>query len=413
MPPKRAAPSDTDGAPAAASGSAPTPKRVASGDGQTKPKPSRYAKAGISKNLAAEYAHEKTRKAKLGHFVCMCGTPFPVDYYPPDPDAEPVPPGQRPKRPTKPPCDGGKKSCLCNHPASENPNHRWVITAAGKWKFFQQRHNTWLREPDTYAMHTTNDHGCYGVLEVLQNLLVDFVEAEEEDGEDGWHERWAVVEATTFYMKTDFVYELTMIDDSELADATYRLLGRMFLRMLTFLESKFWLGPPDASPIKNLGLMMALMIDVAGYARRNLSILEKSEKEPIFPPEDNKFWFPHKFEDQIFAYVLKYNIPLVGLKDAEKYANGQVDLPVFRDDDPSGTEDAFEFYKDYTAYVNKYAGVTAFLSKREEAAPKGIIGGDALDCSSWTSAERIKYSLRGKDHFSAKQVKAIKKGEVV
>jgi hypothetical protein len=57
---------------------------------------------------------------------------------------------------------------------------------------------SYLRDPDGFGMYTYNDHFGYGVLELAQNLILDFEEAE------GWKEKWSVCEATAmFFVKGD------------------------------------------------------------------------------------------------------------------------------------------------------------------------------------------------------------------
>ncbi|KAM7197526.1 hypothetical protein V8F33_005492 [Rhypophila sp. PSN 637] len=370
------------------------PKRVASGNGPTpstsppasKPKPkvkktARWAKVSVSANLAAEYEKLTSEgKANPGEFICLCQVPSDLGKDASDSEAESeFPEKSKPKR-----CDGGK-TCLCKKPASENPNHKWVITSAGKVKFFQQYTHYGIRNPDNFSI---------------------------------WKERWAVVEALGFFMKT-VGDDASMINDGELADWTWRLLGRLFLRMLTELESKSLLGPD--SEVKNLGLMMTVWIDIAEGAS-HLSLLEESYKEAILPKGDKKFWYPHRFQDQILAYAAKYKIPLVGMSEADVHAklganeddDGErsTDLPVFKADDPKRTEDAFGFDKDYKSYVRENQGVTGFLSQRREPC-KSKIGGDMLDITSCTSAERKKASYKGNDPLGKKELDAIKRGETL
>ncbi|KAK4213916.1 hypothetical protein QBC37DRAFT_315491 [Rhypophila decipiens] len=403
------------------------PKRVASGNGPTlstatpasKPKPkvkktARWAKFSVSANLAAEYEKLTSEgKANPGEFICLCQVPFDLGEDASDSEAESESPEKsKPKR-----CDGGK-TCLCKKPASENPNHKWVISSAGKVKFFQQQTHHGIRNPDNFSMYTFNDHSAYGTLEVIQNLILDFVETPDAEEQDSWKERWVVVEALGFFMKT-VGDDASMIDDGELADWTWRLLGRLFLRMLTELESKSLLGPD--SEVKNLGLMMTVWIDIAEGAS-HLSLLDESNKEAILPKGDKKFWYPHRYQDQILAYAAKYKIPLVGMSEADVQAklgaNGDddgersADLPVFKADDPKRTEDAFGFDKDYKSYVSKNQGVTGFLSRRREPC-KSKIGGDMLDITSWSSAERKKANYKGNDPLGKKELDAIKRGGIL
>lgn len=85
-------------------------------------------------------------------------------------------------------CDHGK-TCVCNKPAAEHPDHPYVTTYAAKQKYLTMHIMCDLRLPDLFDMYTFNDHEAYGVLEVVQNLLLDYQEAGEN-----WKEKWVVCE---------------------------------------------------------------------------------------------------------------------------------------------------------------------------------------------------------------------------
>lgn len=100
-------------------------------------------------------------------------------------------------RSSKAKCDGGK-TCICQKPAAEHPDHPLTITVAGWEKFAHQMIHTNLRIPGNFGMYIFNDFAGYGVLEILQNLVLDFVEAK-----DNWKEQWAVCEAIPFYWMSE------------------------------------------------------------------------------------------------------------------------------------------------------------------------------------------------------------------
>lgn len=90
-----------------------------------------------------------------------------------------------------------KRPCYCNKlvGSDSNPEHPWVISWAGMKKFENQFLHMDLRVPDYFSMYTFNDHGAYGSLEVLQNLILDFEEAAKE-----WREQWAVCEGVVHWL---------------------------------------------------------------------------------------------------------------------------------------------------------------------------------------------------------------------
>ncbi|KAL2022227.1 hypothetical protein VTK56DRAFT_5837 [Thermocarpiscus australiensis] len=312
----------------------------------------------------------------------------------------------------KVPCDGGK-TCLCNKPAAEHPDHVWKLSAAGKYRFFMQRIHSELRCPDNFNMYTFNDHEGYGVLEVLQNLILDF-----EEPAGNYKEQWAICEALAFFLHTDTGLSATQIDDGSYVDATYEVIGRLFMTMLAILEREKLLGKD--SEIKNLGLIMALFMDIAADARR-YGLLEVDEKEPLGPAEDNKEWIPHAFDNQILAYARKYGIDLVGpshIAEIIAEAKGDGTLPV-PDSEPNSTRtgnpygaDPFNFYDAMQTYKLEFGGVTAMLAGTSKKT-NSIIGGDNLDITSWSSAERKRKSYDGKDPLRKKEIDALKQGLVL
>ena len=96
-----------------------------------------------------------------------------------------------------PPC--GKKQCKCFKPVAANPEHPWVITWAGYKKSMNQFLHNFVRDPDHFSMYIYNDFSAYGSLEVLENLVLDFEEAEKEQ-RGGWREQWAVCEAAAHWL---------------------------------------------------------------------------------------------------------------------------------------------------------------------------------------------------------------------
>lgn len=90
-------------------------------------------------------------------------------------------------------CDGGR-SCLCHKPASEHPTHDWILTYGGYRKFVAQLQMSDLRNPDNFGMYTYNDHLAYGVLEIIQNLFLDYDEA------SSWQEQWWICEALILFL---------------------------------------------------------------------------------------------------------------------------------------------------------------------------------------------------------------------
>ncbi|KAF7593617.1 7-dehydrocholesterol reductase [Aspergillus hancockii] len=151
----------------------------------------------------------------------------------------------------------------------------------------------------------------YGLIEVMQNITLDFIEA---DGD--WKEQWAICEGTGFFMMGDMFTHWAFIEDGGCVDDTYNLLGAMFLTMLAGLESRGLLGPD--SKVKNLGTIMALCLQLTSHDE---------------PDVISRF---HNFDECILTYARKYNIQVRGPPDIASVVEDlqKVDLPTTAGNDP-------------------------------------------------------------------------------
>ncbi|KAH6613668.1 hypothetical protein B0J18DRAFT_473406 [Chaetomium sp. MPI-SDFR-AT-0129] len=203
---------------------------------------------------------------------------------------------------------------------------------------------------------------------------------------------------------------LYRVDGADLIDATYQLIGRLFMSMLALLERKKLLSKD--SEIKNLDVVMAIFLEVAQGARC-YGFLEDSATEALGPAKDKKTWQPDYFDNNIVAYARKYDIELTGIHGLEKLiedADEDVDLPVpaSNADDKA---DPFGFVKGLKAYKKEHGGITAFLAQTKK--PNSVIGGDHLDISSWTSAKRKSKAFNKKDPLGKEELAALKEGAVL
>lgn len=222
MPPKRAASSTAPGGQAkrsrtsgGAAENAAAGAAAAGDDASTPaaPPPSkRWSAVSVSRNVDASFRLAVRDAEKANTYRCVCRPPF-VDGNNDDDEWDDMDSededgdddnnngdegagGEKDKegnKKEKAKCDGGK-SCVCNKPASEHPDHRWILTYGGYRKFIDQYTMQDLRDPDNFAMYTYNDHMPYGVLEVIQNLVLDYEEA------SNWQEQWWVCEALVLFL---------------------------------------------------------------------------------------------------------------------------------------------------------------------------------------------------------------------
>lgn len=155
--------------------------------------------------------------------------------------------------------------------------------------------------------------------------------------------------------------------------------------MLARLEAQNLLT--QTSEVKNLGLIMALYIKAVADLRSGF-LLEDEEEVT-----DATFtWTPSNFEDYINAYSTKYGITLhgpPGIDDLTSNLDSDVTLPT--------AEASWGWTSAYKAYKRSH----------------GNIGGDGLDITTWSSADRKKYRFDSKDPLKAPELKALKAGAVM
>lgn len=158
------------------------------------------------------------------------------------------------------------------------------------------------------------------------------------------------------------------------------LIKTLFLSMLATLERNDLLKPD--SEIKNLGHIMAL------YIRYMVDALTDFSLDPT------------DIEAHIFAYATKNNIDLVpdlegSNADHEKLQEDAQKItlpePTAKKDDP------WNWAKCLGEYKKNY----------------GPIGGDKLDITTWSSAERKKHAYDKKDPLDKQMVDALKQGLVM
>lgn len=149
--------------------------------------------------------------------------------------------------------------------------------------------------------------------------------------------------------------------------------------MLAHLEREQLLQ--DQTPeVKNLGLIMALYIKLASDMRGG-SLLEGDEEETVKKSSPRIKFNPCEFDAYILAYANKFAIAFQGLKDiVDLVAELETDakLPA-SGPDPWGWDPAFKSY-------SKDNAVPPPMGRG-----KAAIGGDNLDITTWSSAERKEY----------------------
>ncbi|KAH8892352.1 hypothetical protein GQ53DRAFT_686303 [Thozetella sp. PMI_491] len=374
----------------------------------------RWSTISGSANADAEYWKIVTDDPKKSYsYICICTAPFELSQDD-DSDDDSLNDDNRGEhddkgKPERKRCDGGK-TCVCRADFKDHPDHPWVLTLAAFYKYHHQRIHCELRDPDNFAMYTYNDHAGYGVLEVLQNLLVDF-----DTARASWKEQWIVCQAAVYFLLSDYMIGPMMgCDDPERVESTLRLVGQAFLSMLSKLHAQKLLA--ENSEVQNLGHTMALYVKMAAHMRQSNFLVDSVDTPPAkavakkgkAAKDDNAAVFiydSNRFDDYVLAYANKFAIPLVGPPDIDELCADcdiTVALPTPKDDNA----DVWSWALSIKHYERCY-GVSRPGSKAVG------IGGDALDITTWTSAERKKASFDNRDPLGKAERDALKKGLVM
>lgn len=290
----------------------------------------------------------------------------------------------------KQPCDGGK-SCPCGKPFASLPNHPYTFTRAGMGRHNVAGDMMSLRNPDSMGMYTFNDHTAYGALEVVQNMMLDFDEA--YNGKR-WLEAWSVLEGLGLFMLKGDGNMMCMADDSSRIEETAVQIARMSLALLAALEEAKILTTEGSSTIPNVGLVIAILLQVIE------SLREQGLLEDVKPTKAKTFKFNASNVDiYLRAIARKCNITIPKVDDMAE--DEIITLP------GSGSKDPWGWTKSFTAYSKSTPGVGY------RGAQRTTIGGDYLDISSWSSAERKKASFDKKDPLPRDIVKKLKEGLIL
>ncbi|KAJ5746072.1 hypothetical protein N7520_011254 [Penicillium odoratum] len=182
------------------------------------------------------------------------------------------------KQPKPARCVGGK-TCLCRKPASEHPDHPWRLTAAGFAKIRDMTTQVTMRDPEKFGLTGYMDQSCIGLLQVMTNLIIDFLAAE-----GNWKEQWPLCEAMAIFHLRGDAASLALCEDAENIEAVYRMILYMFLSMLFNLQQARVLGPD--SEVQNLERI-------------------EDEGEELTP--------------YVLSYATKYKVDLVPKDDLEDY----------------------------------------------------------------------------------------------
>ncbi|KAJ5400482.1 hypothetical protein N7465_010971 [Penicillium sp. CMV-2018d] len=331
----------------------------------------RWAPVSVSRNIDSEFRLRTRDPVKAFTYVCLGRAPWTMDQGEDDSEDEDEQDEESIEQKKKDDAEADDATTL--KPASEHPGEKWIFTNAGVEKWFTLKEGTVVRDPDNFAMYIYNDFFGYAIMELVENLYLDFDEAAAAGD---WKMQWAICEATALYFQMDAIMPLVGCEDGFTVKAMFVAFGTMFLTMLATLERNDLLK--SDSEVKNIGAIMGLfirfMVDLEAYGIE---------------------W--HGIYADIEAYAAKHDITIHGSNHPRYEKPSGETVPLF----PEATFNSNDPWGWKTTLAN--------LKKNQ----RGRMGGDSKDITSWTPAERKKVAFDKKDPISRSLMTHIKNGRIM
>ncbi|CAI7604323.1 unnamed protein product [Penicillium discolor] len=328
----------------------------------------RWAPVSVSRNADSEFRLRTRDPVKAFTYICLGRAPWNPKHNKDESEDEDEEDEESIEQKKKDDAEADDTTTL--EPASEHPGEKWIFTNAGMAKWIALKESTIVRDPDIFGMYICNDFFGYAIMELVENLFVDFDEAAGD-----WKMQWAICEATVLYFQTDDIMPMVGCEDGPTVKLMFIGSATMFLAMLATLERNGLFNLD--SEVKNVGAIMGLfirfMVEVSAYGIR----------------------WDRQYAD-IEAYAVKHGITIHGSNHPryEKPPVETVELP------------------EATANSNDPWGWKKTLANLTENT-RGRMGGDSRDITSWTSAERKKVAFDKKDPISRSMMTQIKNGGVM
>lgn len=172
----------------------------------------------------------------------------------------------------------------------------------------------------------------------------------------------------------------------------------MFLTVLAKLEREDVLN--NESEVKNIGLMVAIIIKLADRWREDDILADEGETEKLKRcPGKTMEFIPSEFDACAYAYAYKHSIPVQGVAGVDDLVYALEDAEL-----PNPADDPWKWSNSFKKYKREFG-----VSPRS----KGGIGGDGLDITSWSSADRKEHSFDEKDPLGKNEIKALKEGLIL
>ena len=149
------------------------------------------------------------------------------------------------------------ESSMFNKLAANHPEWPYTIMAESWRRLCDWTRRSSYCNPDLFSMYIYNDFHGYGILELLDNLIIEFNGAFEEKDTD---KMWSIVATLAHWLNHGSSQAWMGVEDSERAGNTLQVVGIALLTALHQLDRAGELK--QDSKFRDLGLVMALCLQI-------------------------------------------------------------------------------------------------------------------------------------------------------
>ncbi|KIW27475.1 uncharacterized protein PV07_07209 [Cladophialophora immunda] len=144
-------------------------------------------------------------------------------------------------------------------PASEDPEHRWILTPKGYQLIALLRWEVAIRDQDAFDEYFYNDYNGYGFQEAMENQLLffnrEFSRGRTQEGGASPAALWSIIEGFAWVLnEPEYWFHC---DDPDTVLATLQLIGGAVFTTLNTLEKNGLLR--SDSPVKNIALVLGVL----------------------------------------------------------------------------------------------------------------------------------------------------------
>jgi hypothetical protein len=276
-------------------------------------------------------------------------------------------------------------------PASEYPEHRWVISEKGFEDFCKLEIQADYRNPDNFAMYIYNDFWGYGIQEVIENWLLDFDKAFKSKADDGLLRLWHQMQPMFLWLANYDMGAWVHMDDADKWHDTFEIINLSLLTAMHRLDTAGELT--TSSKFKDVSIVGALAI--------------------CFYDRFGELGDCEDFARSLVGYFKKMNI------SAEESSALGIDKFIERIEEEEGeTIPALSAWTKRTNDRFSWSGKFKKLCNQHgTGSRKPGIGGKQYSIIHFTRAERVESSFDGKDSgplakMSAKDLKDLQAGKI-